>query len=83
MSYAMFKCKSPMDQIRSDMPLIRELVETPRDLGLYLSKEGDAYKIRADYRDQKAGIEIGAVLNQLYNTDHYRKGEKFFGEIYN
>lgn len=76
--YAIFNCRSPEESIRSDLPLIRELVKTPRDLEMSLYRDGNNYRLES--KDRK---ETKAVLNQLYNTDHYEKGEPFYGKFMN
>jgi hypothetical protein len=89
-AYGLFDCRSSRGAIAADVPVIRRLVLTPPEVGLSLSEGGQnhgyRYRLGVEFPDatnSAAAREAGGVLNQLYQSPHFRKGEPFAGEILN
>ena len=87
-AYGLFDSRSPIGAIGSDVPLIRNLVLTPREVGLSLSEgnPGHGYRYTLDVEfpgasNGAAAREAAPVLNQVYQSQHFRRGEAFVGEI--
>jgi len=87
-AYGLFDCSSPIGAIEADIPLIRELVLTPPEVGLSLT-EGDPthgyrYTLGVAFpsaSNRAAASETAGALNQIYQSPHFRRGEPFVGEI--
>ena len=90
-AYAYFNGTYSKSDLEKELPNVRKLVETPNELEAIVTEDPENHKhsinqycIKARHPQLSNGRtadELANMVNGLYSSRLYKKGEKFFGNI--